>query len=254
MRVTIVAWGREFTLEIGPQEPVLEIKRKIENLLGVPVGSQTLAVLGWELVDGLDMEDYPIVAEGTRIDLTIPSIDINPSNLPCSKIEITIKFPSRKINVQVDQTETVRSLKEKIHILGGAPIKRMSLYCSGVELEDDFRNIGEYGIRESSEVVMFLNTAVSWHRAEPPARRLSVVVETSSSLLDAARIPLELKDSCSVNELKEMLMSTRVLPRDEYIFIHKQRIMRDSCSLRWHGVENGESLYVFRGTVTRSAQ
>lgn len=252
MRVIIVTWDREFFLEIGPREPVLDIKRSIECLLGVPICSQTLAVFGWELVDGLDMEDYPIVTEGTRIDLTIQSININPSNLPCSKIQITVKFPSRRINIEVDRTETVRSLKEKIHILGGAPIKRMSLYFSGMELEDDFRNISEYGIRESSEVVVFLNT-VNRHRDEPPVRRLSVVVETSSSLLNAARIPLELKDSCSVNELRELLMSTKILPRDDYIFIHKQRIMRDNCSLRWHGVENGESLYVFRGTVTRTA-
>jgi hypothetical protein len=28
--------------------------------------------------------------------------------------------------------------------------------------------------------------------------------------------------------------------------------MRDSCSLRWHGVDNGDSLYVFKGTVSRS--
>ncbi|PKI49180.1 uncharacterized protein LOC116204389 [Punica granatum] len=251
MRVIIVTWGREFFLEIGPQEPVLEIKQKIEHLLGVPVHSQTLAVLGWELIDGLDMDDYPIVKEGTRIDLTIQS-NLKPSNLYGGKIQMTVKFSSRRINLEVDRTETVRSLKEKIHILGGVPIKRMSLYFSGRELEDEFCSITEYGIRESSEVVVFLNT-LNRQKDKPPTRRLSLVVETSSSLLNAARIPLELKDSCSVSDLKELLLSMKILPPDDYILIHKQRIMRDTCSLQWHGVEDGESLYVFRGTVNRIA-
>ncbi|KAK4787039.1 hypothetical protein SAY86_010872 [Trapa natans] len=129
----------------------------------------------------------------------------------------------------------------------------MSLHYAGIEMEDEFRNISEYGIRESSEVVVFLSTATCRNKDEPPARRLRVVVETSSSLLNAAKIPMEMKDSCSVKELKEQLVSSKALPVDDYIFIHKQRIMRESCSLRWHGVENGESLYVFRGTVTRSS-
>ncbi|KAK3184345.1 hypothetical protein Dsin_031631 [Dipteronia sinensis] len=52
--------------EVGSKEPVLEIKRNIEQNLGVPMSSQILSVSGWEFVDELDMEDYPIVTEGTK--------------------------------------------------------------------------------------------------------------------------------------------------------------------------------------------
>lgn len=57
--------------------------------------------------------------------------------------------------------------------------------------------------------------------------------------------------SSNVNELRELLLSGKILPLDDYLFIHKQRIMRDCSSLRWHGVEAGDFLYVFKGTVTR---
>ena len=70
-------------------------------------------------------------------------------------------------------------------------------------------------------------------------------METSSSLLNGVSIPLEMKDSNTVNDLRKML------PMDDYIFIHKQRIMRDNCSLRWHGAEDGDYLFVFKGTVSR---
>ncbi|KAK7272302.1 hypothetical protein RJT34_28811 [Clitoria ternatea] len=246
MRVFIVTRTNQFVIEVGTQEPVVEIKRKIEQIHGVPVASQVLTVSGWELLDGLDMEDYPIVAEGTKVDLTIKPGEPHPD-----KMQITVKFSARKINIEVDNTDTVRSLKEKIHIVDNTPIKRMTLFFSGVELDEDFRNLNEYGIHDFSEIVVFLKTT-NRSRDEPPTRKLSLVVQTSSSLLNAASIPLEMRDVNTVNDLKQLLLSRKILPADDYLFIHRQRIMRDSCSLRWHGVENGDCLYVFKGTVSRS--
>ncbi|XP_065863457.1 uncharacterized protein [Euphorbia lathyris] len=247
MKVVIVAWGREFPLQVGAEEAVVEIKRKIELLFGVPVSAQTLAVFGWELVDGLDMEDYPIISEATKIDLTINPMSMSMSPLCTRKIQVTVKFSSWQINVEVNKNDTVRSLKEKIHILHGTPIKRMSLFYSGKELDEDFRNLNEYGINELSEIIVFIKTM-----SLISARNLSIVVQTSSCLLNSARIPLEMKDSSTINDLTRLLFSRKILPEDDYLFIHKQRIMRDNCSLGWHGVENGDYLYVFKGTVTRN--
>ncbi|KAK3008390.1 hypothetical protein RJ639_013602 [Escallonia herrerae] len=115
-------------------------------------------------------------------------------------------------------------------------------------MDEDFRNLSEYGICEFSEIIVFLKN-MSRLAAEPPTRSLSVMVQTSSSLLNAANIPLEMRDSSTVNDMRQLLLGRKMLPYDDYIFIHKQRIMRDNCSLRWHGVENGDYLYVFKGTV-----
>lgn len=251
MRVIIGSCGHKFAIEVGLKEPVVEIKNKIEQLLGVPVASQTLAVFGLELLDGLDLEDYPIVGDGTKIDLTIKYWMAPPNFYHSGKIQIIIKFSARQLHIEVDRTETVRSLKEKIHIMDGTPIKRMSLFFCGTELEEDFRHLSEYGIHEFSEIVVFLKS-MSRVKDDPPSKRLSLVVQTSSSLLNSARIPLEMKDSSTVNELKELLLRGKILPADDYLFIHKQRIMRDNCSLKWHGVDDGDFLYVFKGTVCRS--
>lgn len=250
MRVVIATRTNQFFIEVGHQEKVVEIKGKIEQIFGVPVASQLLSVSEWELLDGLDMEDYPIVTEGTKIDLTIKS-SMGSNHTHLDKIQITVKFSARQINIEVDRTDTVRSLKEKIHIMDNTPIRRMSLFFSGRELDEDFRNLYEYGISESSEITVFLKT-MNRSRDDPPSRKLSLVVQTSSSLLNAATIPVEMRDASTVNELKQLLLSREILPDDEYLFIHRQRIMRDSCSLRWHGVENGDFLYVFKGTVSRS--
>ncbi|KAI3412672.1 uncharacterized protein J3R85_017009 [Psidium guajava] len=251
MRVIMVVSGRELATEITRQETVLEIKQRLEQLLGIPTFSQSLTVYGLELVDGLDVDDYPCITEGAKIHLTVEAAGY-PLSSGYSKMRVTVKFPTRKIDVEVDQTENVHSLKEKIHILEGTPIPRMSLFSSGRELEDDFKSLTEYGVGESSEIVVFLKN-LGKQRHEPPSKRLGIVVQTSSSLLNAATIPLEMKDSCTVSDLRQVLLSREILPADDYIFVHKQRLMRGDCSLRWHGVEDGETLYVFRGTVTRGS-
>ncbi|XP_010523159.1 PREDICTED: uncharacterized protein LOC104801548 [Tarenaya hassleriana] len=248
--VTIVSYAQEFTVEISDQEPVLEIKRRLGQFLEIPTSSITLSVSGWELLDGLDMEDYPIISHGTSIHLTVNPIFTAPLYNLSGKIHVNVKFPSKQITVQVDRTDTVRSLKEKIHIIDEAPIKRMQLYCNGIELEDDFRNLYEYGIKEFSEIVVFLKY-VSRAKDVIPVRKLCFTIQTSSSLFNGARIPMEMKDSSTVSEMRNELLASKTIPRDEYIFVHKQRIMRESCSLRWHGVENGDTLFVFKGSISR---
>lgn len=262
MRVIICICAQQFDMEVGLQEPVVEIKRKIEQLLGVTTSAQTLSVCGIELLDGLDMEDYPIVTQGTKIYLTInyniefgePLFQYHQSY----KTHVIIKSSAKQHQIEVDRfTETVASLKEKIHIIDGSPIKRMSLFFCGTEMVEDSRYLSEYGVYEFSEIFVLLKSVNlmrdggDHHRHQEPAR-LRIVVQTPSSLLNGASIPMEMRVSSTVNELRQSLLSMKILPMDEYLFIHRQRIMRDNRSLVWHGVEDGETLYVFKGTVIRS--
>ncbi|KAA0040256.1 ubiquitin domain-containing protein [Cucumis melo var. makuwa] len=250
MKIFIVTMGHEFPIEIGNQEQIIEIKRKIEQFIGIPIESQTLSVYGCELVDGLVMEDYDqFITEDSRIDLSVVDQIIAPSN----EFPIAVEFSGQRININIDKTETVHSLKQKIQIIYGLPIQTMSLFHSGMELGEDCQNVSEFGIGEFSEVIVFMKTTSRYLSDDSNSRRkvISFVVETSSSLLNAACIPMEMKDSSTVKDVKELLLGGKILPDDEYLFIHKQRIMREKRSLRWHGVENGDFLYVFKGTVSR---
>ncbi|KAI3986617.1 hypothetical protein MKX01_014155 [Papaver californicum] len=213
-------------MEIGFSESVLEIKRRIEQGLGIEVSTQILTVCGLELIDGLDMGDYPIIVEGTRIDLNM------------KKKELVIEIDPNRIQI-------------KIHGIDGSPIKRTVLSFSGIEMNENYRSLCEYGICQGSEVSVFYRNVNHPIRGDQPsARRLNLVVQ-STSVLNSARIPLEMFESNTVREIRQVLLDGKILPQDDYFFIHKQRIMQDDCSLHWHGVEDGDFLYVFKGTVSR---
>ncbi|KAK6141165.1 hypothetical protein DH2020_025083 [Rehmannia glutinosa] len=249
MKITIMMKSYKFSMEVATQEPILEIKKKIQHFLNIPINSQTLTVFDWELIDGLDLSDYPLISDATIIHLSTKSTQTTPA-----KTKITVKFSARKIEIDVDRTtDTLRSLKEKIHIVDGTSIKRMALFFNGSEMEDDFRSLGEYGIEEGSEIVVFMKTAGrGGDHHYPAARRVGLVVQTAASLMNGARVPVEMNDTSRVDEMRRLLVERGILVAgDEYIFIHKQRIMREDCSLRWHGVENADFVYVFKGTVSR---
>ncbi|KAL7142273.1 hypothetical protein ABFS83_08G113000 [Erythranthe nasuta] len=256
MKISIVMTGYcIFSMEVSSQEPIIEIKHKIKHLLGIPFDSQILTICDCELIDGLDLDDYPLISDGTKIHLsTTKQTPPPPPPPPATKMKITVKFSARKIQIDVDETDTVRSLKEKIHIVEGTPMQRMTLFFNGAEMEDDHRSLSEYGVGgdRGFEIVVYLRSMSRVSMVgETPARRVGVVVQTSTSLMNGAKIPVEMNDTSRVDELRRVMVERRMLPEDEYIFIHKQRIMRDECSLRWHGVDNGDFLYVFKGTVTR---
>ncbi|KAK6784984.1 hypothetical protein RDI58_018439 [Solanum bulbocastanum] len=69
----------------------------------------------------------------------------------------------------------------------------MSLFFSGNELNDEYRSLIEYGVQEFSEIIVFLKT-MSRMVTETPSRGISLVVQTSSSLLNSAKIPIEMSD------------------------------------------------------------
>ncbi|XP_057802587.1 uncharacterized protein LOC131017860 [Salvia miltiorrhiza] len=250
MKIIVVMKRCKFIIDVSNQEPILEIKNKIHRLIGIPAQSQTLRVWDWELIDGLDLDDYPLISDGTNINLSTTSTP-EYSSFNDAKMKITVKFSARKIEIEADQNDTVWSLREKIHIMDGTPMRKMALFFNGAEMEDDFRSLHEYGVGGGDEVVVFTKT-VGRGAGEATSRRVAVVVQTSSSLMGGARIPVEVEDSSRVSEVREMLVERKMLPLDEYILIHKQRIMREDCSMRWHGVETGDILYVFKGSVSRA--
>ncbi|KAL3624678.1 hypothetical protein CASFOL_031346 [Castilleja foliolosa] len=230
MNINIVTKDSKFSMDVGSQEPILEIKKRIQKILGIPISSQTLSAYDWELIDDLDLSYYPI-SDGT------------PIHLSTTQLRVTIKFSSREIELDVNKTDTLLSLKEKIHIVDGTSIKRMTLFFDGKEMLDDYQDLNDYGLQEGSEIMV---SSKPLSQLAAATRRLEVVVEKVGGM----RFPVEMSETSRVDEMRNMMVEKGMLPEDDYIFVHKQRLMEADCSLRWHGVENRDFIYVFKGTVS----
>lgn len=153
-----------------------------------------------------------MVTDGSRIQLTIKPM------MPAfksyhDKIQVMAIFAARGWQM-TDQIRTVGSLKEKnSHCWWQTNQKDVSFH---------FWDGNRWRFSQPEWVCnpwIIRDCCVPWNHEsnkgmtdEPPKRKLSIVVQTPSCQLNAACIPLEMKDSCTVNSTRQLLLRREFLP------------------------------------------
>uniref|UniRef100_A0A8I6Z706 Ubiquitin-like domain-containing protein n=1 Tax=Hordeum vulgare subsp. vulgare TaxID=112509 RepID=A0A8I6Z706_HORVV len=132
--------GKKITVKVDPGDTIYIVKAKIQDQQRLMFGSE-------ELQDGLTLADYDIEDECTL------HFDLRP---PGRKMLILIKTLTAKIfALEVDDLETIDSVKTKIQVERGIPVDQQRLFFAGKQLEDD-RTVGEYGVKQQDTIHLVL--------------------------------------------------------------------------------------------------
>lgn len=76
MKITVkVFQGQETTLEVSGETSVKELKQYVSQTLKVPVNQQKLLFTGKPLSDEKCLLDYPLIKDGTKINLVVKRTD-----------------------------------------------------------------------------------------------------------------------------------------------------------------------------------
>ncbi|KAK4430458.1 Ubiquitin domain-containing protein 7SL RNA1 [Sesamum alatum] len=251
--------GSPFYIEVGYFDTVLEIKEKIHKDQGIPVSKQTLIFNGNILQDDLNVHNSDIL-DRSRIHLLVASdATTHPTktdDLSTSKIQLLLKMPSSKLGIalEMDVTDPVRRLKEKIQEMEGVPINRLAVHANGIELHDH-KSMQDCELSDNSEIDVVVRSAPvtttsrsSSGNMNSGSRKLRVVVLTKCG---TEKIPVEVNSSDNVGELRKKLQKLKLdLPQEGYFFIYKQNVMDDDRSFRWHHVCQGDTIEIFSGSVS----
>lgn len=253
--------GRSFSIEVGFFDSVLEIKEKVQKYQGVPVTKQILIFNGHVLRDDRNVEDCEIL-QNSRIQLVVASetdkatIDNEIENLsPSKKIQLNVKIPNSKIHVplEMDVSDTVGRLKEKIQEMEAVPAaNRLAVHSSGTELQDH-RSLRDCELSDNSDIdVSFRGSPTASRSGSTISKKLKLMVLPKPGM---KKIPVEVNASDNVEELRKELQKLQQrllfqLPQEDYFFIHKQSVMDDDRSFRWHRVGQGDTIEIFHGKVT----
>ena len=268
--------GRPFSIEVGFFDTILEINEKVKKYQGIPVSKQTLIFNGNVLKDDLNIEHTKIL-QNSHIQLMIAASesDKSPENSssPSKKIQLNVKIPTYKMHVplEMEVTDTVGKLKEKIQEMEAVPVNRLMIHSSGAELQDH-RSLCECEISENSDIdVSFRPSPTTASPAAmaalspspSPGPGLGPTTLLGSKKLKllvlpkcgTKKIPVEMNASDNVGELRKELQKLQEklqfsLPQEGYFFIYKQNVMDDDRSFRWHHVGQGDTIEVFNGSVT----
>ncbi|KAA6383490.1 MAG: putative Polyubiquitin [Streblomastix strix] len=211
--------------------PTAEVKQKIQEKEGFSVDSQFLAFSGHEVENTKTLQDCN-VHENSILHLVIrkqkKALRKQKSN---DTFSIFVEFPGdKKITLEVENTDTIESVKHKILEKEGIPEGQQRLVFSGQVLEDA-KTLKDYEARQNITLHLFI-------RIQKKNNPFQIFVK----IIDNKTFPLLVENTETIGNVKQQIQQKEGIPANKQRLIFAGELLDDEKTIQEYTIQESAIL------------